>query len=117
MSGSLYAPYPTNDDASEEFIKLLTCDSLNSRIMLKCLQSKSLDELMRAYESIVRSESRTKRFFGPNSADGSINDGNISYDKKLNVPYKLITENNFTIDVPLLIGITSNEGAFVDGKY
>lgn len=111
MSGSMFSPYPLNADASEDFVRLLTCDSVDENIMLKCLQEKSLEELQKAYESIVRN--RENRFFGPN-VDSFIDD--IDARMFLNVPFKLITENNYTIDVPILMGITSNEGAFVDGK-
>jgi carboxylesterase type B len=113
MSGSLYPPYPTNHDASEDFVRLLTCDSVDERIMLKCLQQKSLDELQKAYESIVRNENRSNRYFGP-TVDSFIDD--IDARNLLNFPFNLITEFNYTIDVPILIGIVSNEGAFVDGK-
>ena len=113
MSGSLFAPYPTNHDASEDFVRLLTCDSVDEKIMLKCLQQKSLEELQKAYESIVRNENRSNRYFGP-KVDNFIDD--IDARIFLNVPFKLITENNYTIDVPILMGIVSNEGAFVDGK-
>lgn len=113
MSGSMFAPYPLNHDASEDFVRLLTCDSIDEQIMLKCLQSKSLDELLKAYESIVRNDNRNNRFFGP-TVDSFIDD--IDAQIFLNDPFKLITEYNYTIDVPVLIGITSNEGAFVDGN-
>jgi carboxylesterase type B len=113
MSGSMFAPYPMNHDASEDFVRLLTCDSVDEQIMLACLQRKSYDELQKAYESIIRNENRSNRFFGP-SVDSFIND--IDARMFLNTPFKLITENNYTIDVPVLMGITSNEGAFVDGK-
>lgn len=113
MSGSMFAPYPINHDASEDFVRLLTCDSVDERFMLKCLQDKSYEELMKAYESIVRNEARSNRYFGP-TVDSFIND--IDARMFLNVPFKLITENNYTIDVPILMGITSNEGAFDDGK-
>lgn len=113
MSGSMFAPYPINHDASEDFVRLLTCDSVDEKIMLKCLQNKSLEELLKAYESIVRNENRGNRFFGP-TVDSFIND--IDARMFLNIPFKLITENNYTIDVPILMGITSNEGAFADGK-
>lgn len=112
MSGSLFAPYPTNHDASDDFVRLLTCDSNDEKIMLKCLQNKSLEELLKAYESITRNENRNNRYFGP-TVDEFIND--IDARMFLNEPYKLITEHNYTIDVPVMIGITSNEGAFVDG--
>ena len=113
MSGSLFAPYPINHDASDDFVRLLTCDSVDVKVMLKCLQQKSFDELMKAYESIVRNEKRKNRYFGP-SIDSFIS----SIDRRtfLGDPFKLITEYNFTIDVPILMGITSNEGAFVDGQ-
>lgn len=68
---------------------------------------------MKAYESIVRNDNRSNRYFGP-TVDAFIDD--IDARMFLNVPFKLITENNYTIDVPILMGITSNEGAFVDGK-
>ena len=61
----------------------------------------------------MRNENRSNRFFGPN-VDHFIND--IDARMFLNDPFKLITENNYTIDVPILMGITSNEGAYVDGK-
>ena len=44
MSGSLFAPNPINHDASGDFVRLLTCDSVDFQIMLKCLQSKSYEE-------------------------------------------------------------------------
>lgn len=113
MSGSMFAPHPINHDASEDFVRLLTCDSVDEVIMLKCLQNKSFEELMKAYESIVRNDNRSNRYFGP-TVDAFIDD--IDARMFLNVPFKLITENNYTIDVPILMGITSNEGAFVDGK-
>jgi len=113
MSGNLYAPHPINQDASDDFVRLLTCDSVDEKIMLKCLQNKSLDELLKAYESIFRNEQRSNRFFGP-LVDDYLDD--IDSRMFMNEPYKLITEYNYTIDVPVLIGITSNEGAFVDGK-
>jgi carboxylesterase type B len=113
MSGSLYPPYPTNHDASEDFVRLLTCDSVDEQIMLKCLQEKSLDELQKAYESIVRNENRSNRYFGP-TVDSFVDD--IDARMFLNFPFNLITEYNYTIDVPILMGISSNEGAFVDGK-
>lgn len=109
----MFAPYPNNHDASEDFVRLLTCDSVDEKVMLKCLQTKSLEELLKAYESIVRNENRSNRFFGP-IVDSFI--GDIGARMFLNEPFKLITENNYTIDVPLLMGITSNEGAFVDGE-
>jgi carboxylesterase type B len=113
MSGSMFPPYPINHDASEDFVRLLTCDSVDEVVMLKCLQNKSFDELLKAYESIVRSENRINRYFGP-TVDSFIDD--IDSRMYLNVPFKLITELNYTIDVPVLMGITSNEGAFVDGE-
>lgn len=114
MSGSMFPPSTTiNNDASEDFVRLLTCDSVDETVMLQCLQEKSLEELQKAYESILRNENRSNRYFGP-TVDSFIND--IDARMFLNVPFKLITENNYTIDVPILIGITSNEGAFVDGK-
>lgn len=113
MSGSLFTPYPINHDASEDFVRLLTCDSVDEKIMLKCLQEKSYEELLKAYESIVRNENRGNRYFGP-TVDSFI--GDIDAQMFLNVPFKLITEKNYTIDVPVLMGITSNEGAFVDGE-
>lgn len=114
MSGSLFAPYPINHDASDDFVRLLTCDSVDEKVMLKCLQNKNSEELMKAYESIVRNEKRTNRYFGP-IVDDFIND--IDSRMFLSDPFKLITEYNYTIDVPILIGLTSNEGAFVDGQY
>lgn len=112
MSGSLFAPNPINHDASGDFVRLLTCDSVDFQIMLKCLQQKSFDELMKAYESIVRNEKRVNRYFGP-LPDEFIDE----YDDRMFLadPIRLITEYNYTIDVPILIGVTSNEGAFVDG--
>jgi hypothetical protein len=74
---------------------------------------KSFDELVKAYESIIRNEKRPNRYFGPTS-DDFITD--IDRRMFLGDPYRLITEYNYTIDVPILIGITSNEGAFVDGQ-
>lgn len=109
----MFAPYPINHDASEDFVRLLTCDSVDERLMLKCLQEKSLDELMKAYESIVRNENRSNRYFGP-TVDSYVD--NVDARMFLNFPFRLITEYNRTIDVPVLMGITSNEGAFVDGK-
>jgi hypothetical protein len=82
--------------------------------MLKCLQSKSYEELLKAYESIIRNEKRVNRYFGP-LADDFIDD--IDSRVFLGDPFRLITEFNYTIDIPVLIGITSNEGAFVDGSY
>lgn len=102
-----------NHDASEDFVRLLTCDSVDENVMLKCLQSKSLEELLKAYESIARNENRGNRFFGP-AVDDFI--GDVDAKVFLNIPFKLITEQNFTIDVPILMGITSNEGAYVDGE-
>lgn len=114
MSGSIFAPYPTNHDASDDFVRLLTCDSIDIKVMLKCLQDKSFEELMKAYESIMRNEKRTNRYFGP-LVDSYITD--IDNRVFFNDPFKLITEHNYTIDVPILMGITSNEGAFVDGQF
>ncbi|CRK88856.1 CLUMA_CG002554, isoform A [Clunio marinus] len=111
MSGSMFAPYPLNHDASEDFVRLLTCDSIDEKMILKCLQTKSLEELLKAYESIIRNENRSNRFFGP-TVDSFVND--IDARMFLNEPFRLITEYNYTIDVPILMGITSNEGAFVD---
>lgn len=113
MSGSMFAPYPVNHDASEDFVRLLTCDSVDEKLMLKCLQEKSLDELLKAYESIVRNDNRSNRYFGP-IVDSHIE--NVDERMFLNFPFRLITEYNHTIDVPVLIGITSNEGALVDGS-
>lgn len=114
MSGSLFPPNAINQDASYDFVRLLTCDSVDPKIMLRCLQNKSLDELMKAYESIFRNENKTNRFFGP-----IIDDYLDGIDERmfLNEPFKLITELNYTIDVPIMIGITSNEGAFVDDMW
>jgi hypothetical protein len=114
MSGSIFAPTPMNHDASDDFVRLLTCDSVDFNIMLKCLQTKSYEELMKAYESIVRNERRTNRYFGP-LVDDFIAD--IDSRVFLGDPFKLITEFNYTVNVPVLIGITSNEGAFVDGLF
>lgn len=105
MSGNLFGPFPNGHDASYDFIRLLTCDSSRDDLQLKCLQSKSLLELTRAYESIIRKEDKKNTYFGP------IFDG-LHYKS----PYKLITEDNYTIDIPVLMGLASNEGAFVDGE-
>lgn len=105
MSGNLYGPFPTGRDASEDFIRLLTCDSLREDLLIKCMQSKSWQELTRAYESIMRSDSRKNNYFGP------IFDG-----LHFKSPYQMIVEDNYTIDIPVLIGVTSHEGAFVDGE-
>lgn len=71
-----------------------------------------MEELLKAFESIYRNDKRTHRFFGP------VNDDYLPlYDRLvLGEPFKLIVEHNYTIDVPLLIGLNSNEGAFVDGE-
>lgn len=109
----MFAPYPMNHDASEDFVRAMRCDSLDESAMLKCLQAKSLQETLNAYESIVHDENRGNRFFGP-TVDDFI--GDVNAKAFLNIPFKLITEQNFTIDVPILMGITSNEGAYVDGE-
>lgn len=100
MSGSIFPNFVSSVESnpSKDTIKLLTCESTDPARVLKCLQNKSMEELLKAFESIYRNDKRVNRFFGP------VNDQYLRLNDRvvLAEPFKLIVEHNYTIDVPLL---------------
>ncbi|XP_061511343.1 carboxylesterase 1F [Anopheles gambiae] len=116
MSGTIYSPYSeVNADTklSQEIIKILACNYDVGKNVLKCLQQKSIHDLLRAYEYIYRNGNYTINL-------GPIIDHYLPVEKRYIVddPQKLFTAKALIMeDMPILFGITSNEGGFLYSKW
>ncbi|GAB0093585.1 liver carboxylesterase [Sergentomyia squamirostris] len=109
MSGSVFSSYsyqrPNPDKldltASEQIVQILACDSSEVRYILACLRRKSIGDLLRAFGMIYQMGNYTK-LLGPN------------LDRKflLDDPLKLLSSGSYLMDIPIMTGISNNEGAF-----
>uniref|UniRef100_A0A1B0DIQ4 Carboxylesterase type B domain-containing protein n=1 Tax=Phlebotomus papatasi TaxID=29031 RepID=A0A1B0DIQ4_PHLPP len=114
MSGTVFASYsyqnpdPEHLDltASEQIIQILACDSPEIRYVLTCLRRKSVGDLLRAFEIIYQMGNYTKLL-------GPLLDRRFLLDD----PRKLIASGNFLMDIPILMGICNNEGAFLRDSW
>uniref|UniRef100_A0A1I8JUG7 Carboxylesterase type B domain-containing protein n=1 Tax=Anopheles funestus TaxID=62324 RepID=A0A1I8JUG7_ANOFN len=116
MSGTIFSPYSeVNADVklSQEIVKILACNYDVGRNVLKCLQQKSIHDLLRAYEYIYRNGNYTINL-------GPIVDNYLSPAERYIIkdPRKLFQAKAlFMEDMPILFGITSNEGGFLYSKW
>ncbi|XP_050079520.1 acetylcholinesterase [Anopheles maculipalpis] len=116
MSGTIFSPYSeTNTDIklSQEIVRILACNYDIGRNVLKCLQQKSIHDLLRAYEYIYRNGNYTVNL-------GPIIDSYLSPEKRyiIDDPRALFQAKAlFMEDMPILFGITSNEGGFLFSKW
>ncbi|XP_035892358.1 acetylcholinesterase [Anopheles stephensi] len=116
MSGTIFSPYSEiNADSklSQEIVRILACNYDIGRNVLKCLQQKSIHDLLRAYEYIYRNGNYTVNL-GPiiDSYQAPANRYIIDDPRKLFQAKALFME-----DMPILFGITSNEGGFMYSKW
>ncbi|XP_058828757.1 carboxylesterase 1C [Topomyia yanbarensis] len=116
MSGTIFSPYSrvnVDRSLSEVIVKILACNYDVGRNVLKCLQQKSVHDLLKAYEYVYKNGNYTINL-GPivddylDPADRYVPDD----------PRVLFASKSFIIeDMPIMFGITSNEGAFMLNKW
>uniref|UniRef100_A0AAG5DPZ5 Carboxylesterase type B domain-containing protein n=1 Tax=Anopheles atroparvus TaxID=41427 RepID=A0AAG5DPZ5_ANOAO len=115
MSGTFFSPYSAvniDNKLSLEIVKILACNYEVGRNVLKCLQQKSVHDLLRAYEHIYRNGNYTMNL-------GAIVDNYLQPKERYipDDPQALFEAKAFiSEDMPVMIGITSNEGAFLYSK-
>uniref|UniRef100_A0A336MZ55 CSON008799 protein n=1 Tax=Culicoides sonorensis TaxID=179676 RepID=A0A336MZ55_CULSO len=117
MSGSVFSKFydfgtrTKGPTPSEQVIQMLACDSPEKMYILKCLREKSVSDMLRAFDNIYKNGNYTELF-------GPVIDDYLSRSKVYikDDPRKLIQTGNFD-DIPLLLGITSNEGAFIHEQW
>ncbi|XP_055676711.1 acetylcholinesterase [Lutzomyia longipalpis] len=114
MSGSIFSSYSYQDHntdqmdltPSEQLIHILACDSTEIRYTLTCLRRKSVGDLLRAFELIYQMGNYTKLL-------GPVLDRRFLLDD----PRKLIASGTYLMDIPILLGICNNEGAFLRDSW
>ncbi|XP_065089416.1 carboxylesterase 1C [Ochlerotatus camptorhynchus] len=116
MSGTIFSPYSrvnTDRSLSEEIVKILACNYDIGRNVLKCLQQKSVHDLLKAYEYVYRNGNYTINM-------GPIVDDYLPAMERyvMDDPRSLFTSKSYIIeDMPIMFGITSNEGGFMLNKW
>uniref|UniRef100_A0A182P1A2 Carboxylesterase type B domain-containing protein n=1 Tax=Anopheles epiroticus TaxID=199890 RepID=A0A182P1A2_9DIPT len=116
MSGTIFSPYSEVNDGTElsqEIVKILACNYDVGKNVLKCLQQKSIHDLLRAYEYVYRNGNYTVNL-------GPIIEHYLPLDKRYVVddPQKLFKMKSLIMeDMPVIFGITSNEGGFLHSKW
>uniref|UniRef100_A0A182NVC1 Carboxylesterase type B domain-containing protein n=1 Tax=Anopheles dirus TaxID=7168 RepID=A0A182NVC1_9DIPT len=116
MSGTIFSPYSAiNGDSglSQEIVKILACNYDIGRNVLKCLQQKSIHDLLRAYEYVYRNGNYTVNL-------GPISDNYLSFEERYitDDPRALFETKALVMeDMPIVFGITSNEGGFLYSKW
>lgn len=117
MSGGIFSRFydfgtrSNGPTPSEQVIQILACDAPEKGYILKCLQEKSVSDIIRAFDNIYKNGNYTE-LFGPVIDD---------YMPRTKVyikddPRKLMQTGNFD-DIPILLGINSNEGAFIHEQW
>lgn len=116
MSGTVYSKYldfslTERQTPSERLIRILACDGPEKRFVLKCMREKSISDLLRAFDNIYQNGNYSQ-MLGP-VVDNYLrsSDAFIRAD-----PRKLFFINNLD-EMPILMGITSNEGAFIHEQW
>ena len=116
MSGSIYSSYSdVNHDMSlsNELVRILSCDTQMEKSVLQCLQQKSVHDLLKAYEVIFKNGNYT-RILGPIIDDYLDSSDQVIPDD----PRVLFASKTFiNQDIPIMMGLTSNEGAFLQDLY
>ncbi|XP_021704792.1 liver carboxylesterase 4 [Aedes aegypti] len=116
MSGTIFSPYSrvnTDRGLSDEIVKILACNYDIGRNVLKCLQQKSVHDLLKAYEYVYRNGNYTVNL-------GPIVDDYLPVMERyiLDDPRALFASKSFIIeDMPIMFGITSNEGGFMLNRW
>ncbi|EAT45170.1 AAEL003545-PA [Aedes aegypti] len=116
MSGTIFSPYSrvnTDRGLSDEIVKILACNYDIGRNVLKCLQQKSVHDLLKAYEYVYRNGNYTINL-------GPIVDDYLPVMERyiLDDPRALFASKSFIIeDMPIMFGITSNEGGFMLNRW
>ncbi|XP_055598453.1 acetylcholinesterase [Uranotaenia lowii] len=116
MSGTIFSPYTrinTDRSLSEKLVQILACNYDVGRNVLKCLQQKSVHDVLKAFEYVYSNGNYTIPL-GPivddylEPADRYVPDD----------PRALFSSKSFIIeDMPVMFGITSNEGSFMLNKW
>ncbi|XP_053674839.1 acetylcholinesterase [Anopheles nili] len=112
MSGTIFSPYSEvniDNRLSQEIVKILACNFDVGRNVLKCLQQKSIHDLLRAYEYIYRNGNYTINL-------GPIMDHYLPSDQRYvsDDPRSLFRSRALVMeDMPIMFGLTSNEGGFL----
>ncbi|XP_050092552.1 carboxylesterase 5A [Anopheles aquasalis] len=116
MSGTIYSPYSAvnlDNRLSQEIVKILACNYDVGRNIHKCLQQKSVYDILRAYEYIYRNGNYTINL-GP-IVDHYLPIGDryvLDDPRTLHEAKALVNE-----DMPIMFGITSNEAAFLSSQW
>ncbi|XP_055536130.1 carboxylesterase 5A [Wyeomyia smithii] len=116
MSGTIFSPYSRvnlDRSLSDEIVKILACNYDVGRNMLKCLQQKSIHDLLKAYEYVYKNGNYTLNL------SPIVDDYLDPVDRYVpDDPRALFASKSFILeDIPIMFGITSNEGAFVLNKW
>lgn len=116
MSGSIYSKYldfgvSERQTTSEKLVRILACDAPEKRFVLKCMREKSISDLLRAFDNIYQNGNYSQ-VLGP-VIDNYLRGGDAFIQAD---PRKLFLVNNLD-DIPILMGITSNEGAFIHEQW
>ncbi|KFB38131.1 AGAP010390-PA-like protein [Anopheles sinensis] len=113
MSGTIFSSYSalnTDNLLSQEIVKILACNYDVGRNILKCLQQKSIHDLLRAYEYVYKNGNYTVNL-------GPILDNYLPpADRYIPADPQILFEAT-SHDMPVMFGITSNEGAFLYSKW
>lgn len=116
MSGSVFSKFydfgtRNGISPSEKVVNMLACDSPEKSYILKCMREKSVSDVLRAFDNIYKNGNYTELF-------GPVIDDFLSRTKKYikDDPRKLI-QTGAHDDIPILIGITNNEGAFIHEQW
>ncbi|XP_038110930.1 carboxylesterase 1F [Culex quinquefasciatus] len=116
MSGTIFSPYSrvnTDRSLSEKIVKILACNYEVGKNVLRCLQQKSVHDLLKAYEYVYQNGNYTM-ILGP-----IVDDYLLPADRYvIDDPRSLFASRSFIMeDMPMVFGITSNEGAFMLNKW
>lgn len=116
MSGSVFSSYSlqlTNGSdfylgATRRIVLNLACDAAEVRMVMACLRSKSVKDLLHAFENVYQVGNYSRHFLGP------VLDNNVIKED----PRKLIQSGQYAHKkTPVLIGIANQEGAFLKDNW
>ncbi|KAJ6645818.1 Transmembrane protein [Pseudolycoriella hygida] len=117
MSGTIFSPYSFQirskkvESPSRRIARNLSCNSGNPLYVLECLRMKSVNDLLKAFE-VVYENGNYSTYLGPEIDD--FLEPSMQYipeDPRVAISQKLHP------DIPILIGICSNEGAFIQRQW
>jgi carboxylesterase type B len=115
MGGTLLSPFSPSlkgktEHPSTRLVQILACGGGNKRYIIRCLRQKSVSDLLRAYETIYQN-GNSSWILGP------IVDTYMAPDKRcFPDDFNLEDKMRELLEKPLMMGITSNEAAFMKGE-